>query len=91
MTTAAQLRDYILEMEIPIAYTHLLKYSKHDMKTLINGFQDPDSRIGQEVRRNTNEPSYQGSGIIINIVGQRAQVQWDENKTWYAINKLIPV
>jgi hypothetical protein len=91
MATAAQLRDVIMEMEIPIAHTYLLKYSKHDLETLIAGIRDPNSRIGQEVKRATNESGYQGTGVILKVEGQRAQVQWDENRTWYALDKLIPV
>jgi hypothetical protein len=88
MAKASQLREELLEMNVSISSYHLGKYTTQELETLISGIHNPDSRIGQEVKRATNEP---GTGVIINIVRQRAQVQWDENRTWYAIDKLIPV
>ncbi|MBW4554190.1 MAG: hypothetical protein KME35_24270 [Aphanocapsa sp. GSE-SYN-MK-11-07L] len=90
MATASELREELYEIELMIAPHHLLKYLKTDLDILLVGAKDPDSRIGQEVSRKTTEPHYQGTGVIVKIEGDRAQVQWDENKTWYALSKLIP-
>jgi hypothetical protein len=87
MTTASDLRDEIYETDVPITFNHLLKYSKKDLEIFMAGIKDPHSRIGEEVTRK----GYQRTGIIIKINGHRAQVQWDENKTWYALEKLIEV
>jgi hypothetical protein len=91
MATATQIRDEIYETDVPIAFNHLLKYSKKDLEILIAGIKDPNSRIGEEVTRKTNERNYQDVGIIVKIDGHRAQVQWAENKTWYALSKLTEV
>lgn len=48
--------------------------------------------IGDSVERNTTEPGYAGKkGKILKIDGDRAQVQWQSNKTWYKLSKLKPV
>jgi hypothetical protein len=91
MTTASEIRDEIYETDVPIAFNHLLKYSKKDLEIFIAGIKDPCSRIGDEVRRKTTESHYQGTGVIVKIEGLRAQVQWAENKTWYALDKLVEV
>jgi hypothetical protein len=91
MGKATQLREELLEMGVQISHVHLNKYSTKNLETLIAGIRDPNSRIGQEVKRATNESGYQGTGVILKVEGQRAQVQWDENRTWYALDKLIPV
>jgi hypothetical protein len=48
-------------------------------------------KVGDRVRRNTNEPGYQGTGyvLLVDTVLQRAKVQWETNKTWYKISNLI--
>ena len=91
MATASEIRDEIYETDVPIAFNHLLKYSKKDLEIFIAGIKDPRSRIGDEVRRKTTEQGYQGTGVIVKIDGHRAQVQWAENNTWYALEKLIEV
>ena len=91
MTTASQIRDEIYESGVPISINHLLKYSKKDLETLMAGIKDPHCRIGDEVARKTNEKNYQTIGVIVKIEGSRAQVQWTENKTWYALDRLIKV
>ncbi len=91
MGTASQLRDEIYDLEAAISDYHLLRYSKKDLEIFIAGFKDPNSRIGTEVRRNTTGSQYQGTGIIVKIESTRAQVQWAENRTWYALDKLIEV
>jgi hypothetical protein len=85
MTTESDLREEIYETDVPIAFNHLLEYSKKDLEILIAGIKDPYSRVGEEV---TYE-GYEYTGIIIKINGHRALVQWDENKTWYELSKLI--
>lgn len=47
--------------------------------------------IGDTVKRDTNELGYQGKGVIveIDIVCNRARVQWETNKTWYNMERLV--
>jgi hypothetical protein len=45
--------------------------------------------IGDKVRRNTAERGYQGEGYIVEIDGNRARVQWEANKTWYNMARLV--
>jgi hypothetical protein len=47
--------------------------------------------IGDKVRRNTAERGYQGIGYIVEIdnVCNRARIQWETNKTWYNMARLL--
>jgi hypothetical protein len=90
MKTATELRDELYEMDVLAG--RLAKYSKKELETLIAGINDQASRIGEEVRRDTSDQHYQkDTGIIIRTEGDRGQVQWDDKKTWYKLDKLIPV
>jgi hypothetical protein len=90
MKTATELRDELYEMDVLAG--RLAKYSKKELEMLIAGVKDTTSRIGEEVRRDTSDSYYQKeTGIIIKIAGDRGQVQWDDKKTWYKLDKLIAV
>ncbi len=90
MKTTTELRDELYEMDVLAG--RLAKYSKKELETLIAGVKDKTSRIGEEVRRDTSDRSYQKeTGIIIKTEGDRGQVQWDDKKTWYKLDKLITV
>jgi hypothetical protein len=89
MKTATELRDELYEMDVLAG--RLAKYSKAELEALIAGIKEKTSRIGEEVKRDTNEAGYQGTGIIIKIEGSRARVHWDNKKTWYRLDKLIGV
>ena len=49
-------------------------------------------KIGEEVKRNTTEGDYENEcGVVIDIDLERgrARIQWEHNRTWYKISKLL--
>lgn len=89
MKTTTQLRDELYEMDVLAGC--LARYSKKELETLIAGVKDETSRIGEEVRRDVTDYLQNQTGIVVGVDGNRAQVQWDDKRTWYRLDKLIPV